>query len=54
MPKMEVASITQQIGLDRITDTGNIREQEKYGPDEKGNFPEATKELSESIKKTAY
>jgi ParB/RepB/Spo0J family partition protein len=52
MPKMEKESLTQMIGLDRITDTGNIREQEKYGPDENGNFPEDIRELAESIKKS--
>jgi ParB/RepB/Spo0J family partition protein len=40
------------IGLDRITDTGNIREQGKYGPDENGNFPDDIRELAESIKKS--
>jgi ParB/RepB/Spo0J family partition protein len=52
MPKMEKESLTQMIGLDRITDTGNIREQGKYGPDEKGNFPDDIRELAESIKKS--
>jgi ParB/RepB/Spo0J family partition protein len=52
MPKMEKESLTQMIGLDRITDTGNIREQGKYGPDESGKFPEDIRELAESIKKS--
>jgi ParB/RepB/Spo0J family partition protein len=52
MPKMEKESLTQMIGLDRISDTGNIREQGKYGPDENGNFPDDIRELAESIKKS--
>jgi ParB/RepB/Spo0J family partition protein len=49
---MEKENLTQMIGLDRIIDTGNIREQEKYGPDENGNFPDDIRELAESIKKS--
>jgi ParB/RepB/Spo0J family partition protein len=51
MPKLEAASLTQKISLAQITDTGNIREREKYGPNEKGEYPEEIRELAESIKK---
>jgi ParB/RepB/Spo0J family partition protein len=51
MPKLEAASLTQKISLAQIIDTGNIREREKYGPDDKGIFPEEIRELAESIKK---
>jgi ParB/RepB/Spo0J family partition protein len=52
MPKMEKESLTQMIGLDRITDTGNIRRQGKYGPDRNGNFPDDIRKLAKSIKKS--
>jgi len=50
MPKLEAASLTQSVGLDQIIDTGNIREKEKYGPNEKGEYPPDIIELAESIK----
>jgi ParB/RepB/Spo0J family partition protein len=50
MPKMEPASLTQKISLAKIIDTGNIREMGKYGPNEKGEYPEEIRELAESIK----
>jgi ParB/RepB/Spo0J family partition protein len=50
MPKMEAASLTLKISLDRIIDTGNIREKEKYGPNEKGEYPPEIIELAQSIK----
>ncbi len=52
MPKMEAASITQKISLSQIIDTGNIREREKYGPNEKGEYPEEIRQLAQSIKTT--
>jgi ParB/RepB/Spo0J family partition protein len=51
MPKLEPMNITQKISLAQIIDTGNIREKEKYGPGEKGEYPEEIKELAESIRK---
>jgi ParB family chromosome partitioning protein len=51
MPKLEAASLTQKISLAQIIDTGNIREQKRYGPGEKGEYPEEIRELAESIKK---
>ena len=50
MPKLEAESLTQKIGLDQIIDNGNIREKEKYGPNEKGDYPAEIMELAESIK----
>jgi len=50
MPKLETASLTIKISLAQITDSGNIREVEKYGPNEKGEFPPETIELAQSIK----
>ena len=52
MPKMEAASLTIKISLDQIIDTGNIREISKYGPGEKGEYPEEIRELAQSIKAT--
>jgi len=50
MPKLESASLVQKISLAQIIDTGNIREKEKYGPNEKGEFPKEIIELANSIK----
>jgi len=50
MPKMEAASMTIKISLDQIIETGNIREKEKYGPNDKGKYPQEIIELAMSIK----
>jgi len=49
MPKMEAASLTIKISLEQIIDTGNIREIAKYGPNEKGEYPQEIQELAKSI-----
>jgi len=50
MPKMEAASLTLNISLAQIVDTGNIREKEKYSPNEKGEWPQEIIDLAMSIK----
>jgi ParB/RepB/Spo0J family partition protein len=50
MPKMEAASLTINISLAQIVDTGNIREKEKYSPNEKGEWPQDIIDLATSIK----
>jgi len=50
MPKMEAASLTLNISLAQIIDTGNIREKEKYSPNEKGEWPQDIIDLAMSIK----
>jgi ParB/RepB/Spo0J family partition protein len=50
MPKMEAASLTIKISLAQIIDTGNIREVKKYGPNEKGEYPQEIIDLAMSIK----
>jgi len=50
MAKMESASLTLKISLAQIIDAGNIREAQKYYPNEEGEFPEEIKELAQSIK----
>lgn len=50
MPKLEAASITLSIGLEQIDGAENVREAEKYTPNEKGEWPEEIIELAESIK----
>lgn len=49
MPKIEAASMTIKISLAQIIDTGNIRDKNKYGPDEKGEYPKEIIELANSI-----
>ena len=50
MPKLEPESMTIKISLSQIIDSGNIRDLKKYGPNEKGEYPEDIRELAQSIK----
>jgi ParB/RepB/Spo0J family partition protein len=50
MPKMEAQSMTIKISLCDIIETGNIREKEKYSPNEKGEYPKEIIDLAMSIK----
>ena len=50
MAKMEAQSMTIKISLCDIIETGNIREKEKYSPNEKGEYPQDIIDLAMSFK----